>query len=339
MPRPTEGTVRVAAAAAIPDVLRSLGADPAEVVAEAGLDLELFADPDNQLPYAALGRLLRLCVARTGCPHFALLVCRNGGLHSMGLVGLLMKYSPDVGSALRNLRLHLRLHVQGATTTLEVAGDTAMLGYAVYQPRMEAVDQITDGALAVQFNIMRELCGPDWKATEVLFAHRKPKDVGPFRRFFRAPLRFDAEQDALVFPAHWLERPVAGAYPELRRLLQRQVDALEASHRDDFPEQVRRVLRTALLTNHGGADNVASLFSIHSRTMHRRLAAYGIGFRDLVDEGRYGISTQMLEDPQIEVTQIAAALGYADASAFTRAFRRWSGATPTQWRATRAGAG
>jgi AraC-like DNA-binding protein len=74
---------------------------------------------------------------------------------------------------------------------------------------------------------------------------------------------------------------------------------------------------------------------MHSRTLSRRLSAFSTNFQALVDEGRFEIARQMLEDSAMEVSQIAASLDYADASAFTRAFRRWSGTTPALWRAKR----
>jgi AraC-like DNA-binding protein len=189
----------------------------------------------------------------------------------------------------------------------------------------------------MMFNIMRSLCGPDWKPIETMFAHRKPEDVRPFRQFFQAPLRFDAERNALVFSSAWLNRRLPAADPELRQLLQKQIDALDARLHDDFPEQVRSVLRSALLTGHAKADYVAALFSIHSRTLNRRLNAFGTTFRELVDECRFEITGRMLEDSAMDMNTIAALLDYADASAFTRAFRRWSGTTPVVWRAQRKG--
>jgi len=327
--------LRIGATMALPAVLRSLGADPAQVVTEAGLDMALFDNPDNPISYAARGRLVSHCVARTGCQHFGLLLGQQGGLNSLGLMGLLVKYSPDVGTALRSLVRYTFLHVRGAATTLAVDDNMAMLGYEVHQLRVEATDQVGDGAVALLFNILRALCGPDWKPTEVRFAHRKPNDVGPFRRFFHAPLRFNSEENALVFSASWLHRLLPDTDPQLRRLLQEQIDALEARHADDFPEQVRSVLRRALVTGQAKAGQVAALFSMHARTLNRRLNEFGTCFQDLVDEGRFEIARQLLEDSAMEVRQIASMLDYADASAFTRAFRRWSGTTPARWRATR----
>jgi AraC-like DNA-binding protein len=332
---PREAMVRIGSVMAIPAVLESLGADPAEVLAEAGFDPAMFDDPDNLISFAARTRLVNLCAARTGCRHFGLLLGQQIRLDSLGLVGLLVKYSPDVGTALRSLVHYLHLQVHGATTSLEADERNATLGYAIYEPHVEATDQIGAGGAATLYNILRALCGPDWKPVEIRLAHRRPENAAPFRRFFRAPLIFDAEQYAVVFAATWLGRPLPDTNPQLHRLLQRQIDTLEARHGDDFPEQVRSVLRSALITGHGNADQVAALFSMHARTLNRRLDTFGVGFRELVDEGRFEIARQMLEDSAMPVSQIAALLDYADASAFTRAFRRWSGTTPARWRLAR----
>lgn len=326
-------TVRVGSTMAVPAVLRSLGVDPAEVLAEAGLDPGTFDDPNNRISYAARGRLFARCAAKTGCAHFGLLVGQQAGLYGFGMVGFLVRYSPDVGTALRSLTRYLHLHVRGAVAVLSVTGDRAMLSYEIHHPEVEATDQIGDGAVAIMLNIMRDLCGRDWKPAGVLFAHRKPADPGPYRRFFASPLIFNAEHYAVVFPARLLREALPGADPELLRLLQAQIDALEAQHGDDFAGQVRGVLRTALLTGRAGAEHVAAIFSMHARTLNRRLNAVGTNFQVLLDECRYEIARQMLSSSDLDVAQIADALDYADASAFTRAFRRWSADTPAHWRA------
>jgi AraC-like DNA-binding protein len=325
--------VRIGGSLAIPAILRSLDADPVEVLAEAGVDLELFDDPENLISFATRGRLVAHCVARTGCTHFGLLVGQENGLRSLGLIGLLVKYAPDVGTAVRSLVRYMHLHVRSAVTALAVDGGVAALSYDIVEPNVEANDQTGDGAMAAFCNVMRELCGPEWKPVEVCFAHRKPADVGPFRRYFRVPLRFDAEQNAVRFSAYWLNRRMPESDPELRRLLQSQVDALQAHSDDALPDRVRRVLRTALAAGHATADHLAMLLSTNSRSLNRRLNAFGTSFQELLDETRFQIARQMLEDSAMEAGQIAELLGYAAPGVFTRAFRRWSGTTPAQWRA------
>ncbi len=319
---------------ALPAVLRSLGADPAKVLPEVGVDLDLFDDPGNLISFEARGRLLAHCAARTACPHFGLLVGQQAGLHSFGFVGLLARCSPDAGTALRSLSRYLHLHVRGAVTTLSEQADLAMLSYEIYQPLAEGSGQLADGAIAASCNIMRELCGPEWLPIEVQFAHRRPEDVGPFRHAFGVPLRFDAEQNAVVFSAAWLTRRLPEADPELRRLLQEQIDKLEVRHGRNFPEQVRGVLRHSIVMGQSTADEVAAVFSMHRRTLNRHLNTFGTSFQDLVDEIRFEVARQMLEESAMEIAQLAVLLDYASTSAFTRAFRRWSGTTPAQWRAS-----
>ena len=331
--QPVNPTVRMASVLAIPEVLRSLGANPEEVLGELGYDLKLFDDAENRISYAARNQILSHCAARTGCPDFGLRIGQHNGLHTFALMGLLVKYAPDVATALRSFVRIARIHVQGASVNLAVEGNSAMLTWQVHEPGMEAIDHIGDGALATLYNIMHELCGPDWRPTEAWFAHRIPADVGPFRRFFRVPLRFDAEQYALLFSAGFLKRRLPGIDDALRRLLEKQIESLERRHPDDFPAQVRRVLHTALMTGQSKADQVAALFGMHSRTLNRRLNAFGTTFQQLLDETRFESARQMLEYSAIEVGEISDSLGYAAPGVFSRAFRRWSGTTPAEWRA------
>ncbi len=331
-PHTSEGTVRIATVATIPLVLEQLGQDPAAVLSELGFDMSLFDDPDNVIPYATRSQLIHQCVNKTGCQHFGLLIGQRTGASSLGLVGFLMQQSPDVATALRSLVRYAHLHVSGAAIYLDEENGSAFLGYSISQSGVRASEQIEDGAVTIAFNILRKLCGPEWHPQKVLLSRRKPSDIRPYQQHFQAPLKFDADRNGLLFSASWLQQPVMGADPELRQFLQKQIDQLESRYADDFAEQVRRVLRTALLAQQATAAHIARLFSIHPRTLNRRLKANGTSFQELVDQTRFEIALQLLENSSMELNEIAATLDYADASAFSRAFRRWSGMTPSRWR-------
>ena len=327
--------LRIGATMGLPDVLQGLGVDPAKMFAEAGFDLALFDSPENMISFRERGRLMAFCVARTGCQHLGLLVGQRAGLHSLGMTGLLAKYSPDVETALRNLTNFMHLHVRGAVTSLTIEEKSARVSYLVSQPRALANDQVGDGAVAATFNIIRSLCGALWRPSQVMFAHRQPQDIVPFQRFFQAPLVFDAEQNAVVFPVSWLNRSLPQTDPELLGMLRQQVEALEHRYGDDFPGKVRRVLRLAIMTKQANEEHIATMFSMHSRTLRRHLQEFDTNFDELLDEIRYETARQMLEDTRMTVTQVALALNYANASSFTRAFGRWSGLTPARWRTAR----
>jgi AraC-like DNA-binding protein len=334
LPIVPEGHLRIGGPLAIPEVLLRLGVDPGEVLARVGLDAQIFSDPENPVPCVALGRLMSACVARTGCRHFGLLVGERGGTASLGVVGLLIREAPDVGTALRQAALYLHLHDRGAVVVLSAQNGVARIAYAIYAPGVEGSEQIGEGAIAISCNVLRSLCGADWSPTEVLLAGRRPADARPYRRFFRAPVRFDAEQNALVFPAAVLEQRLPQANPELQRLLLEEVQRTDRELALDFSTKVRRLVRAGLIVGQCSADRTAALFAMQRRTLSRRLRAEGTSFEALLAEIRYETARQLLTDTAIPMRQIAEAIGYADVSVFTRAFRRWSGTTPTGWRAS-----
>ena len=285
------------------------------------------------IPHRALGRLCALSVAQTQCRHFGLLVGRRATILSLGLVGRLMLHSETFGDALRGLVAHLSVQDRVIVPSLDVAGDTAVFSYAVYQPGMESADQITDGAIACAVNAIRALLGADWAPAEVLLPRGQPADAEPYRRHFRAPVRFDQEMAALVFPSRCLELRIAGADPLLRAMLEERIKQLKGAQGSEFSDDIRRLLRMRLTSDRCSADAIADLLTIHRRTLSRRLKDGGTGYRDITNEIRFEIARQLLGDTEVPLGQIAAALDYSEASAFTRAFRRWSGETPTAWRA------
>lgn len=99
-------------------------------------------------------------------------------------------------------------------------------------------------------------------------------------------------------------------------------------------EDLRRVLRIELLKDTCHATTVAHLFSMHRRTLSRHLRTEGYAFRQVANEVRFEIACELLQNTDMELSQIAAVLHYSEPSAFTRAFRRWSGQAPSTWRAS-----
>jgi len=162
-------------------------------------------------------------------------------------------------TALRQAALYLHLHDRGAVVVLSSQDGVARITYAIYAPGVESSEQIGEGAIAITCNVIRSLCGADWAPTEVLLASRRPADVRPYRRFFRAPVRFDVEQNALVFPASVLDRRLPQANPELQRLLLEEVQRLDRELALDFSTKVRRVACAGLVVGQCSADRKGSM--------------------------------------------------------------------------------
>jgi AraC-like DNA-binding protein len=324
--------VRVGPLTCIPAVLRGLGQEPEPVFDSVGLKVAQFADPDTEISYLAASRLLRRCSTATGCEHFGLVVGTRAAPSVLGVAGFMLRAAPDVGTGLRGLVQHLDLHDQGGVPTLLIQGGVALLGYAIQQPRAEAVDQIYDLSMAVACNIMRALCGETWSPTEVLLSRRPPRDLTPYRQFFHAPLRFDADLSALAFPSRWLTHKVASADHLLHRHLEREAEALHSVRNANIIGDVRRSLRQLLANRKCAVSDLARQLCMHQRTLNRRLREEGTSFRREIDEIRYAMARQLLEESTMSIARIATTLCYADVTAFSRAFKRWTGITPAQWR-------
>lgn len=324
-----EGLLRVSILTELPALLREMGHDPAPLLKAAGVDAALLADPENTLPFRIVGNLLDLCVKRTGCAHFGLLLGQRGGIATLGRVGLVVENSPNAGSAIHNLIRYLHHHDQGAVPTLTVDGKTALFGYAIYEKGVVAADQVYAGAIAIALRIFQQLCGSDWRPSEVWLPFRRPQDVDPYKRFFRSPLRFDAELAALVFPAPWLRHPLRGADQDVRYRIEAQ---LVAGQQADFTVRARRAVRTMLGSGQLSETDLARHFGVSRRTLIRQLQQKGTSFHVLLREIREEVACLMLKDTDSTIEQVAASLGYAGSSPFTRAFKTWTGLPPGEWR-------
>lgn len=335
---PRGSIVRVGPVASLPSLMRELGRDPAPLLAAANVDEAYFDDPDLPISYVAAGRLIADAAAATGCEHFGLLMGARAGPSTLGLPGFLLQTAPDVGTALRDLVRFLHLHDRGGVAMLDVDARNCALGFAVVEPGVEVPGLILDVAIAIGCNVMRGLCGAGWNPDEVLLSRSRPADAAPWRRFYRAPVRFDAAHSALVFGAHWLARRIPTSNPALHLHLEKEALTRERSLHTDLEEQTRRIVRGMLAGGGCTAARTARLLGVHERTLNRRLRVGGTTFRRVIDEVRYEVARQLLAHTSMPLNDVAATLGYAEASPFVRAFARWSGLTPMAWRRDEQGA-
>lgn len=328
-----DGQVRCGIIRAYPAVLDALGADWVRLVSEVGLDRTFFDDQDNTLSYLQASRLLRLGVEATGVRHLGILVGAPVTLSAMGAVGFLMRSSPTVGHALKILADHFHVHDRGGQVTIEFDGHVAMLGYRVKVSQIEAANQVYMVAAASARNFLWELCGPGWQPIEVQLPFRRPEAVAPIRKVLAAPLSFDSDRLSVLFPAKDLERPIATADPVLYRMMSERVSQLESKLDQDIVGRVRDLLQTLIFLRESDGHIVANRLGTSLRTLKRRLQDRGTTLQGLRDEVRCAAACHLLEYTGKTASEVAVILGYADASAFTRAFRRWVGMAPSEWRA------
>ncbi len=329
---PGDGIVRVGPLVNLPGLLRDLNCDPESVFAGAGFALKHFSDPDFEIPFVPGSKLLARCVTATGCEHLGVMLGERADPSSLGVAGFMLRSAPDVRTALQGLVSNLDLHDRGAVLSLVSSGPETCLSYTIHLLKVEATDQIYDLSMTIACKIMRSLCGSNWKPAEVLFSRQPPRNLAAYRRFFRAPVRFNADNNALVFETRWLEQPLEGADPLLHRHLEAEAQALHTLQETTFLADFRTLLRLSLGTQKCSVKDISIQLGIHDRTLHRRLREEGTSFRKELEKLRYELAQVLLRDRRIPLAEIAASLDYADPAVFSRAFKQWSGITPSLWR-------
>lgn len=324
-------TIKVRNASAVPEVLRELGADVAQVLQSAGIEPEVFSNPENTLPFSALSRLVSECVKATGCEDFGLRCGAKRGATAIGLAGLVSINSPTVRDGLQVIVANLKASNTGARVVFDVRNAIASLAYVITAPNIESADQISDAAIARLYKTMRELCGRGWRPSHVFLTRIPPRNLQPFSQFFEAPISFSAPEASLTFNANVLDRPVQNQNPEYRDVLSPLLDEAVAKVSSDFVSDVKSILRTQLAARPLTQSRAASALGLSARTFTRRLQTSRITFSDIADQVKFEVAQSLLLKDK-KIGEIATILGFANPSAFTRAFKQWSGKAPARWR-------
>lgn len=313
----------------IPDLLRELGARPQTVLRRAQISPSVLADPNNRLDFAQVGRLVTECVVATGCEHFGLLVGQRAGPETAGLIYELMPFTKTVRSALSAFRTHLHLHDRGGVLAItELSPTLVEVAYVIFRPNTPGAGQIGDGALAILLLVLRGLCGRAWKPGEVRIAHRRPKNAMPYRRFFKAPISFDAPRFALVVPAKLLDRKLPGANAAAEAAFEALIADAEAAHPLSLSLRVKRIVASMLVGCSPSFPQIASALGISARTLRRRLADEGTTITAILDETKAEFARQLIVETRMSIHEIAQTLHYAKPGAFSRAYKGWMGMTP-----------
>ena len=301
--------------------------------AAAKLTLRDLEDPELTAPFAEMDQLIGTCVRETKCTHLGLLLGRYVNLQSFGIMGRLARNAPTVGEALQDLGAFFQLHDSGGSPSIAVDGGKVTFSYAIHVSGVRNANQVYDLSLHAMVNLMRQLCGTGWRPELILLPRKRPSDLQPYREAFGVPLHFNAMQAALEFPEWWLSRAVVDADPLLHSVLEDRASVAMDQQDPMFLGDVRRTIRILLASHDCSRGDVARKLGIHERTFGRRLRTTGTTFQQLLDEARSQLASQLLHDTRAPIARIAASLGYRDPTIFARAFRRWTGSTPRQFRA------
>lgn len=311
------------------DTVRELGGDPKRILDRARLTQQDMEKPELFVRSYALVRLLNVAAEETGSDYFGMHLSTHLDLSFMGSLGLLLQHSQTVGDALKTyIRFHPVRFSRGGPE-LRIEGEFAYLVSTnmIFSENMKQVFYLAGG---IGLTILEALLGEDWRPVAVHTTLDHPELPRHIQRYYRVQLKTGQEKDQIVFIASDLQRKVPG-FGQFGEHLQVLSDEMEKKLEADIVIRTEHMVRTLLPDGTCSIENVSTLLGLGKKTLQRRLQSRGVTFKVLVDNVRQSIARQHLNQARYSMGQLAILLGYSEPSAFTRAFKRWFGITPSQW--------
>ena len=313
----------------------SYGLDSKALFESVGLDHAKLREPLARFSSTAVEQLWRSAVDETGDPCFGLTVAsfwHPTTLHALGYSWLASSNLAEAFDATVRYSRIVNTAAQGV-----IAIDAKPQAYRVIIDNSklypEPIDATVDAAAAMLLIMCRATYGNRFSLQQVTFQHAAPPDRRPFDELFRAPVSFSQNRDALVIDPELVREPLATANPELVRINDRIVtDYLAQLDRKDLGMRVRSKLIEHLPRGHVSEAEIASSINVSQRSLQRKLSEQGMTFTQLVDSTRRELGLQYVRDPQYSFNEIGFLLGFSEPANFSRAFKRWYGKTPSQFR-------
>ena len=327
---PTDATVSTQMFRPILLALEAAGVDIEAFAAEVELPLEALKDPDRRLPRDLAVRTWLAASTVTNDDVFGLHVAERAPVGMYGALEYAIRVSPTAGQALAQLARYYSIVSNLSSVAVEKNDDVVRITH-----NATTASAVVDNLFVTIVRVGRELTGTPFLPREVKLLRLAPRERGEHENFFRAPVNFSSGENALIFDAATLDLPLVTADAALHlALLQRSEAILNALPSSDrFVRNVRVALIKSLQSGTGTSLEVlAGLLDLSVRTLQRRLSENATTHSDIVDSVRHELALSYLAD-DVSSIEVAYLLGFSEAAAFHRAFKRWTGTTLKEFRA------
>jgi AraC-like DNA-binding protein len=317
------------------DAIALAGFDPQELLRRLKLDGEILSQSESFIPCIDFAYLLEEAARALSDETFGLYFGARSNPRNIGPLAYAVLNAPTIAAAFEVAGRYLHVHNEAVNMFVRETAPLISLCYTHANLGLEEEPrQFNEYSMAVTLNVLRMMVGSQWAPREAQFAHRAPQDNSEHLRLIGAPVLFDCATNALVVEREFFDRAVPAADPRLFEIMRRYLDdVLDKMPREDGPlATIRKAVAESMREGSLNLRWVAQKLATSPRTLQRQLKQYGIDFKNLVDDTRRQFALDYLRSPDDTLTQIAFLLGYSEVSAFNRAFKRWTGKTPLDYR-------
>ena len=309
------------------------GIDARALLLEVGIDPATLRDPSARIPSAFWDTAGARAAALIPDPAFGLRAARCWHPSNLGALGHAWLASSTLRTGLQRLERYSR--ILGEKAQLKITDTRDGLRLAYDHRRRDPVLRVigTDFVLSLVLDMCRMNYGASLRPVEVRLARGRPADTEPYRHFYGCPIHFEANEDSFLLTLRVADEPLPTANRQLAGTLDSILTAqLAALDKNNIPARCKSNLLDELTSGELSEEEMAKHLHMSRRTLQRKLAESNTTYQKLVDDTRRDLALRYMEDPRNTITDVTFLLGFSGQSAFSRAFKRWTGMSPTTYR-------
>lgn len=332
--RVTSTTVLTVSSRALLAYCDTLGVDSSAILTELGLERSIIDDPDGRLPRERMTALWQRAYQKSGDPDLALHAAEALHFGAYRVIDYLAANAATVGIALGQVAAYFPIINSAVRLPISELADEVTIGIVSPGDPAALTQPYVEYALAAVFLRVRAGTQVRFPLRAVEFAFPHPPSIAEHERIFECEIRCGARDSGMRLARAAWEAPNNGANQGLFGVLADHARMLERMAAADAEplHDVRKAIAEQLTGGAPSLERVAKRLAMSPRTLQRRLNEHGQRYADLLDSTRAVAAKSYLSDRQISVAEVAYLLGFAEQSSFTRAFKRWTGRAPNEYR-------
>jgi AraC-like DNA-binding protein len=325
--------VRAEALRGFRELASELGGDGDALLREAGIDPAALADGDRYLPYRRVIAVVERAAAVLNCPDFGLRMAQRIGTEMLGPLSVAMNSAENTRAALAIAQRYFHFHNPSVALTIGPYDETHdFLGLELRMRRPPRCPQTFERGVATIHGFLKTACGAGYAPKDVCFTHAALSPPAVYRAVFGIAPSFAAAHSGVAASRRVLDAALTGRNPQVRRIAEHFLESVAMPPGDALAPRARAIIARLMRVGDCTQTDLARTLGLHERTLQRRLQAEGTTFEALRDDVRRDLAQAYLAQRNIPLAHVADMLGYAEASAFTRASQRWFGASPREVR-------
>ncbi|MFK8034764.1 MAG: AraC family transcriptional regulator [Hyphomicrobiales bacterium] len=314
------------------------GIDPSAMLASAGIDHDAPWDPKVMIPAVAYYEMLEAIAKKVDVTELPIHVGASMRCDEYGALGLAWKAAPTLYGSCARIERYARLWT--GVVSYELRQDRLGTFFMLHRAgeRRLGLRLSNEATLASAVSLSRQVCPEQFSPVEVFVRHAAPKSKAFHEGWFGCPVTFEADLDAVLISKEAIERPNILGDEGISRYLISDLETELAGFKNLPPLVTKAKDAIAQALNEGAPlmTDIAKSMGLSARSFHRRLSEHGLSFQTLTEETRRELAEGLLRDEQYSLAEVAFLTGFSEQSSFTRAFKRWLGKTPANYRKSHA---